>query len=228
MWRQRRTSTSRGRPASGPPLKRDVRLHSHSVLSSRIDFDPLFTELGRALNVFQAIEARMKFLLPYLAAPDTREPPPGEGWAGRYKYLESKEMLGNRVKFLQQRIRVNDPKRLEAEWRALVHGRNDVVHHFVQQSFACCESREELAEAIEFVRSRRIRALPLLQMLDQMLHGSVTALTLPPALALRRSLQRPAGHAGGAIRARSPYAPPATFPSRPSAAAACLTNSTRG
>ena len=75
----------------------------------RMNTDQLFIELGKALYAFQAIEARIKVLLPHLSLPETGEPPPGEGWEGRNKYLESKEMLGNLVKFLQQRMQVDDP-----------------------------------------------------------------------------------------------------------------------
>ena len=149
-------------------------------MSRDLNVEPLFTELGKALYVFQAIEARLKVLLPHLSMPDTGEPPPGEGWEGRNKYLESKEMLGNLVKFLQQRIQVDEPDRLEKEWRTVVQGRNEVVHHFVQLPFARCESPEQLEEALGFVRSRRLHALPLLEMLDHLLHGFLTALSLPP------------------------------------------------
>jgi hypothetical protein len=131
-----------------------------------LNVEPMFTELGKALYVFQAIEARIKVLLPHLSTPGADAPPPDEGWAGRNKYLDSKEMLGNLIKFLQQRIQVDDPERLESEWRAVVRGRNEVVHHFVHQPFARCETPEQLEEALRFIRSRRLRALPLLEMLD--------------------------------------------------------------
>lgn len=150
------------------------------MVSTSVNSDALFLEMGKALFVFQSIEARIKVVLPHLSVPGTGEPPPGEGWEGRNKYLESKEMLGHLVKFLQQRMQVDDPEGLELEWRAVVQGRNEVMHQFFQQSFARCENPEQLNDAIEFLRSRKARALPLLQMLDLLLRGFLAALALPP------------------------------------------------
>ena len=149
-------------------------------MDTELDTTPLFTELGRALYVFQAIEVRIKFLLPHLSVPGTEEPPDGEGWGGRRKYLDSKEMLGNLIKLFQQRMSVERPELLEQAWREIVQGRNDVVHNFVLQPFASCGSREDYEHSLEFIRQRRLRALPLLQMLDTLLSGFVTALQLPP------------------------------------------------
>lgn len=150
------------------------------MVNSEINSEPLFLELGRALYVFQAIEARLKCLLPHLNVPGTDEPALGEGWDGRRKYLESKEMLGNLTKLFQQRMQVDRPDLIERVWREVVQGRNDVVHNFILQPFARCVTAEECRTSIEYVRTRRLRALPLLQMLDAMLRGFVAALQLPP------------------------------------------------
>ena len=107
-------------------------------------------------------------------------PPDGEGWGGRQKYLESREMLGNLIKLLQQRITVDKPELLEQTWREIVQGRNDVVHNFVLQPFAGCGSRDDYDRSLEFIRQRRLRALPLLEMLDCLLRGWVAALQSPP------------------------------------------------
>lgn len=169
-------------------------------MPAAINSDSLFLELGKALYVFQAIEARIKFVLPHLSLPDTGEPPADEGWTGRNKYLESKEMLGNLIKFLQQRVSVDDPEHLEAEFRALVLGRNEVVHQFVLQPFARCESAEELERSIEFVRSRRTRALPLLAILDHLLSAFATALALPSDFQGEFTIQMPEWGSEGAAR----------------------------
>lgn len=166
---------------------------TQQAVPTAINADPLFLELGKALYVFQAIEARIKLLLPHLALPATGEPPIGEGWPGRDKYVESKEMLGNLVRLLHERITTDDPLKVEEVWRAVVQGRNEVVHHFAQQPFARCESLEELHQSIAFVRLRRTRALPLLSMLDQLLHGYVAALALPPEFEGELLLEPPAG-----------------------------------
>ena len=150
------------------------------MVDTQIKSEPLFLELGRALYVFQAIEARLKFLLPHLSAPGTEIPPAGEGWSNWRKYVDSKEMLGNLVKIFQQRMHVDEPELIEEEWRAVVQGRNDVVHNFIFQPFAGCSTPEETRSSIEYIRTRRLRALPLLQMLDFMLRGVLAVMQLPP------------------------------------------------
>jgi hypothetical protein len=140
----------------------------------------LFLELGKALYVFQSIEVRLKYLLPHLNVPGTEGPPKGEGWGGRRKYLDSKEMLGNLVRILQERMQLEDPDFFEQEWRDVIQGRNDVVHNFLLQPFAGCNGQEEHERAIEYVRTRRLKALPLLHMLDCLLRGFVAVLQLPP------------------------------------------------
>ena len=149
-------------------------------MDSETSTDALFLELGKALYVFQSIEARLKFLLPHLVVNGTDSPAKGEGWHGRLKYWESKEMLGNLVRLLQERMSVDEPEKFEFEWRMIVQGRNDVVHNFALQPFAGCTSREDSQLALEYVRARRLRALPMLYVLDAFLRGFVEALQLPP------------------------------------------------
>jgi hypothetical protein len=150
------------------------------ILELSTNPDPVFLELGRALYVFQAIEARLKTLLPYFVVPGTGEPAKGEGWDGRRKYLDSKEMLGTLVKLLNERISTDIPQVFEDQLREVVQGRNDVVHNFVNQPFARCKTGEDLERSLEYIRVRRLRALPLLQMLDTQLRVHVVALQLPP------------------------------------------------
>jgi hypothetical protein len=145
-----------------------------------VDSRALFEELGLALYTFQSIEVRIKFLLPHLNVPLTDAPPPDEGWAGRQKYLESKEMLGKLVRLFQERLTTEDPVEMERAFREVVQGRNDVVHAFVAQPFAGGNTDEELRQSIDYVRVRRLRAVPLLQILDAMSRGFTASLTLPP------------------------------------------------
>lgn len=145
-----------------------------------INTEPLFLELGKALYVFQAIEARLKLVLPHLIVPGSDVSVLGEGWSNWRKYIDSKEMLGNLVKVFQQRMQIDDPHLIEEEWRSVVQGRNDVVHNFILQPFAKCATPEEQRLSIEYLRERRMRALPLLQMLDFLLHGLMAVAKLPP------------------------------------------------
>ena len=71
--------------------------------ASTVNADSVLLELGRALYVFQAIEVRLKLLLPHMSRPGEQAPPGGEGWSGRMKYLESKEMLGPLVSAVVRR-----------------------------------------------------------------------------------------------------------------------------
>jgi len=150
------------------------------MVDPEIGADQVLHELGRALYAFQAIEARLKILLPHLGVAETLEPPKGEGWSGRRKYFDSKEMLGNLMKVFQQRIRIERPELIEQEWRQVVQGRNDVVHNFIFEHFAKCTTPEECRSSIEYIKARRLKALPLLRMLDFLLCGFAAALQSPP------------------------------------------------
>ncbi len=163
-----------------PETVKDKPVVPTTRMDSETNTDAVFLELGKALSVFQAIEARLKFLLPHLVVSSTDALAEGEGWPGRLKYWESKEMLGNLVRLLQERLTVDDPEWLEAEWREIVQGRNDVIHNFPLQPFAGCNTLEDHRLALDYVRTRRLRALPLLQMLDALVRGFVAALLLPP------------------------------------------------
>ena len=162
------------------------------MTESEINFEQVLLELGRALYVFQSIEARLKCVLPHLCPSGTDTTAVGEGWGNWRKYLDSKEMLGNLVKLFQQRILVGDPELIENEWHSVVQGRNDVVHNFIFQPFAKCATLEEQRLSIEYIRTRRLRAHPFFQMLDSLLHGLRAVAQLPPDFEGEATIELPA------------------------------------
>jgi hypothetical protein len=129
----------------------------------------LFLELGMCLYVFQSIEGILKALLPHFTVPGTDEHAPGEGFENWRIFLDSKETLGPMMRRFLERTSSPQSELLEQEWRRIVSNRNDVVHHFVEQRFARLDSEEQYAIACEFLRSRRLHALPMFEMLQDML-----------------------------------------------------------
>jgi hypothetical protein len=148
-------------------------------LDQKLDNTSLFLELGRATYAFQAIELRIKLLLPFLAVPGKYEPLPDEGRNNWRKYLDSKEMLDNLVRLFQERLVCEDPAIVEKEWRAIVQCRNDVVHHFALQPFSRCSTQEELHQSFAYIRERRLRAIPMLKLLEVLLRGLLAAVQAP-------------------------------------------------
>ncbi len=167
-------------------------------MPTQSNLDAVFLELGRATYTFQAIEARIKFLLPHLNVAGEDAPPSGEGWKGWRMYLDSKEMLGNLVRLLLDRVSTSDPVALEREWREVVQGRNDVVHNFAFQAFARCSTPEDIELSVQYLRIRRRRALPLLQMLEAFLYGFNAAVQLPPTFEGDAPVELPAWLNAGA------------------------------
>ncbi|HHK4695499.1 TPA: hypothetical protein ACQTZN_006800, partial [Pseudomonas aeruginosa] len=165
--------------ALGRPSCQTLGLSMQHSSGQILDATSLFVELGRATYVFQAMEARIKLLLPFLSVPGKDEPPPDEGWDNWRKYLDSKEMLGNLVRLFQERVASEDPAFVEKEWRSIVQCRNDVIHHFALQPFARCSTQEELHQSIAYIRERRLRATPMLKLLEILLHGLVAAMQAP-------------------------------------------------
>ena len=129
--------------------------------------DCLFAELGRCLYIYQAIEQRLKFLLPHLVVPGTESHAKGEGLANWRVFLDSKETLGPLMQRLKDRVTSEQHHLLDEAWTQLVAQRNEVVHHFVSQPFARIATEAELQEAMRYLHHRRVTAAPMLEMLQQ-------------------------------------------------------------
>jgi len=143
---------------------------------TRRQIQRLFAELGSCLHVYQSIELHLKTLLPHLVVTGTDTTAPGEGSDNWRVWLDSKQTLGLLVRRLHERMTSDPPEPAEKMWRTVVDDRNEVVHHFAEQPFARMSSRNECRQAFEFLRERRLRALPLLDQLQGMLEGLVTVL----------------------------------------------------
>jgi hypothetical protein len=146
---------------------------------TRRQTEQLFADLGLCLYVYQSIELQLKFLLPHLVVPGTEDHAPGEGFKTWRVFLDSKETLGPLIRRLQERMTISQPEVIEKEWRKLVDHRNEVVHHFAGQSFSKLSSPDEYRQAVEFIRVRRLHALPLLEMLQTLSEGFLGELLSP-------------------------------------------------
>jgi hypothetical protein len=150
--------------------------HPHKAT---IDATALMLELGKATYTFQAIEIRIKLLLPFLLDPG------GDGISikddsGNWRiYLDSKEMLGNLVKLFNARIKCDPPDFFETRFRTVVQCRNDVIHHFALQEFSSCATEEDQNRAISYIKERRAAALPLLKFLDAATQSLLAAFEAP-------------------------------------------------
>ena len=130
--------------------------------------DRLFAELGRCLYIYQSIEIRLKFLLPHMVVPGTETHAKNEGMANWRVFLDSKETMGPLMQRLKDRINTEQRDLLDATWTQIVMHRNEVVHHFASQPFACLATEVELQEAIEYLHKRRVLATPMFEMLQQL------------------------------------------------------------
>ena len=147
---------------------------------TRRQIERLFAELGLCLHVYQSIELRLKVLLPHLVVTGTDTTAPGEGSDNWRVWLDSKQTLGLLVRRLHERATHDQPELVAEMWRTVVDDRNQVVHHFAEQPFARMSSRNECRQAFEFLRERRLRALPLLDQLQAVADGFVTMLGAIP------------------------------------------------
>ena len=147
---------------------------------TRRQIQRLFAELGSCLHVYQLIELHLKTLLPHLVVTGTDTTAPGEGSDNWRVWLDSKQTLGLLVRRLHERMTSDPPEPAEKMWRTVVDDRNEVVHHFAEQPFARMSSRNECRQAFEFLRERRLRALPLLNQLQALVDGFVTMLGAIP------------------------------------------------
>lgn len=115
----------------------------------------LFTELGLCLYTYQAIELRLKVLVPHLLVPGTDPDAVAQAIHDWRVLLDSKETLGALTRRLAERVTSDDKALWESSWRDLVNQRNEVVHHFVSKPFAKFDSETDFRAAIAFLKQRR-------------------------------------------------------------------------
>ena len=88
----------------------------------------VMANVGRNIVMFQVMEAVLKTLTPFMAAPGMIEL---NGIIERQE-KSSKQMLGLVVKDFLKKFRL-DQSELRAQFEELLEGRNRLVHHFSQQ-----------------------------------------------------------------------------------------------
>jgi len=141
----------------------------------------LFEELGRCLFIYQSIEIRLKLMLPHMVVPGTDTHAKGEGFTNWRIYLDSKETMGPLMQRLKERMGVERQEEVDAVWTQIVNHRNEVVHHFASQAFARISSEAELTEAMIFLQNRKMLAVPMLEMLQQISTAFLAELQSPDA-----------------------------------------------
>lgn len=132
-------------------------------------FELVHADLGLCLHLYQSIELSLKAILPHLVVPGTDTHAPGEGFENWRVFLNSKETLGPLIRRLAERTEYNHPETLEREWRKLVDHRHEIVHHFIAQPFGRLATDAHYREAREFLRIRRLHALPMYETLQEIL-----------------------------------------------------------
>jgi hypothetical protein len=130
--------------------------------------EQLFAELGRCLYVFQAIEARLKILLPHLVPPGQEASLTSADFSNWRFYLDSKTTLGPLIQKLKEHVASESPELLDQAWRQLVQHRNEVIHHYLEQSFSPLDTESKYLEAMTFLKRRRAAAAPMLIALQDM------------------------------------------------------------
>lgn len=144
--------------------------------------EQLFAELGRCLYVFQAIEARLKILLPHLVPPGKEASLTSEDFSNWRFYLDSKTTLGPLIQKLKEHIESENPELLDQTWRQLVQHRNEVIHHYLEQPFCPLDTESKFFDAMTFLKCRRAAAAPMLAALQDMCVALMQGLTLDEAI----------------------------------------------
>jgi len=128
--------------------------------------EQLFAELGRCLYVFQAIEARLKILLPHIAPPGQESSITSEDFSNWRIYFDSKTTLGPLIQKLKEHVVSENADLLDQWWRQLVQYRNEIIHHYVEQPFSRLDTELKFNDAMQFLKQRRAAAVPLLALLQ--------------------------------------------------------------
>ena len=128
----------------------------------------VFTELGRCVLLYQAIERLLKFLLPHMNLPGTDTPPKDEGFVNWRAMLDSRLTLGMLFGKLVERAVSSDLEMVRTQLAEIAKHRNEIVHHFNEQPFFRLESQSECDDALRFLHERHAAAAPLLESLKSL------------------------------------------------------------
>lgn len=134
----------------------------------------ILSQIGRCVLLYQRIELQLKILLPHMHVVGTVQSE--DTFANWRSLLDGKHTLGALRTRLLKCVEVDDQAGFSDYLETIVDDRNQIVHHFVEQSFGKLDSLEERREAMDFLQKKQKYALGLHTALEQTLSEFVTYL----------------------------------------------------
>lgn len=126
--------------------------------------------LGRCVLLYQGIELVLKLSLPHVRA--TEEEALQNSNVDWRELLDSKKTLGQLVGVLMDRTSSSSKEDLASWLQTVVSQRNEVVHHFYDQSFAPLRTRAQVDEALAYLQLREGAASMLFEVMRTIALGT--------------------------------------------------------
>ena len=123
--------------------------------------------IGRSVLLYQQIELLLKTLLPYLKPTTGRAS--DDPFAEMKRLLDSRETMGPLVERLKKSSEVDHPEGFASYLEQVVKNRNDLIHSFAKLPFGNLSTTAYCGEALAYLEARRKYALPLMQLLREVL-----------------------------------------------------------
>ena len=134
----------------------------------------VFFAVGRSVFLYQQIELLLKTLLPYLKPTDGRASE--DPFAEMKRLLDSRETMDPLVERLKKSSEVDHPEGFASYLEQVVKNRNDLIHSFAKLPFGDMSTTAYCREALAYLEARCRYAMPLMQLLRELLSSFVELL----------------------------------------------------
>ena len=122
--------------------------------------------------LYQATEQVMKLYLPHVRATEKEALQNLDvDWR---ELLDSKKTLGQLVKVMMERTSGSNRDGLASWLQTVVSHRNEIVHHFYDQSFAPLRTESQIEEALAYLKVRQNAATQLLSVINTIAKGTLS------------------------------------------------------
>jgi hypothetical protein len=122
-------------------------------------------EIGQLLLIYQHIELLLKALLPHIQASEQA----GLDSKDIDNLLDSKHTMGLLVERLKNSAGISNSEAFSGYVAQITMNRNELVHKFTMKSFGGLDSEQKCNDAIEYLKAHHQFALPLRDLLLQLL-----------------------------------------------------------
>lgn len=123
--------------------------------------------VGQSMILYQHLELMLKSLLPFIRT--QHQSAQGDPFSEMKELLQSKNTMGLLIERLKTSMETTNPEEFGNYLKQVVDNRNELVHAFLRMEFGRLETEQARSQAFSYLKDRYEFAVPLLQMLRELL-----------------------------------------------------------